>query len=69
MKLKIKKTTNVFGKIQISGSKNACLPILTCSILTKKKICLSNVPNIKDVDYMIELLKQVGIKILTNISC
>ena len=66
MKLEIKKTINVFGKIQISGSKNACLPILTCAILTKKKICLSNVPNIKDVDYMIELLKQVGIKVVRD---
>lgn len=68
MKLKIKKTTDIFGKIKISGSKNATLPILTCAILTKEAIYLKNVPNIKDVDYMIELLKLVGIKVIRNID-
>lgn len=63
MKLKIKKTTNIFGEILISGSKNACLPILTTSVLTNELIHLQNVPNILDVEYMIELLKLIGIKV------
>ena len=63
MKLKIKKTTNICGEILISGSKNACLPILTTSILTKDLVHLQNVPDILDVEYMIELLKLIGVKV------
>lgn len=63
MKLKIKKTTNICGEISISGSKNACLPILTVCLLTKELVHLQNVPNILDVEYMIELLKLIGIKV------
>lgn len=63
MKIKIKKTTNIFGEISISGSKNACLPILTVCLLTNQLIHLQNVPNILDVEYMIELLKLTGVKV------
>lgn len=68
MKLKIKKTTNIFGEVVISGSKNATLPILTTALLTKEKICLNNVPNIKDVEYMLEILKLTGVKVKRNES-
>lgn len=63
MKLRIKKTTNISGEILISGSKNACLPILTVCLLTNELIHLQNVPNILDVEYMIELLKIIGVKV------
>ena len=63
MKLKIKKTTNIYGEISISGSKNACLPILTVCLLTKELVHLQNVPNILDVEYMIELLKLIGVNV------
>ena len=48
------------GLIQISGSKNASLPILAATILSEKKIHLSNLPNVKDIDTMINLLKSIG---------
>ena len=67
MKFKIKQTNNIYGEITISGSKNATLPILVTTILTKEKIKLTNVPNIKDVDYMLELLKNIGIKVKRNL--
>ena len=50
----------MFGTINISGSKNATLPILAASILSDKKIILSNVPMVKDVLTMVKLLSSMG---------
>ena len=52
------------GRIQISGSKNATLPILAATILSKEKVHLSNFPKVKDIDTMINLLKYIGSKII-----
>ena len=48
------------GQIDISGSKNASLPILAATILSDKKIYLSNLPKVKDIETMINLLKFIG---------
>ena len=37
------------GQVKISGSKNASLPILAATLLSDKKVCLSNVPKVKDI--------------------
>ncbi len=63
-KLLIKGKRNLSGSISISGSKNATLPILAASILAKD-VNLTNVPLVKDIFTMIELLKFIGIKIKT----
>ena len=47
-KLLIRGKKNLIGKISISGSKNATLPILAASILSQK-VELSNVPLVKDI--------------------
>ncbi len=54
------------GTIKISGSKNATLPILAASILNNKKITLTNIPIVKDVETMVQLLKVLGSKIKTD---
>ena len=51
------------GSINISGSKNATLPILAASILSKKKVIIKNIPLVKDVETMIDLLLLLGSKI------
>ena len=61
-KLLIKGKKNLAGNISISGSKNATLPILAASILAKD-VNLTNVPLVKDIFTMIELLKFIGIKV------
>ncbi len=61
-KLLIKGKKNLSGSINISGSKNATLPILAASLLAKN-INLSNVPLVKDIFTMIELLKFIGVNI------
>ena len=53
------------GSINISGSKNASLPILAATILANKVI-LNNVPQVKDIDTMTELLTSLGSKIYIN---
>lgn len=64
LKLEIEGTTSLNGKISISGSKNATLPLMVCSILTDDLIILNNVPNISDVLMLANLLKQVGIEVI-----
>ena len=50
------------GSVHISGSKNATLPILAASILSKNKIIIQNIPLVKDVETMIDLLSLLGSK-------
>ena len=51
------------GQIRISGSKNASLPILAATLLSRKKIFLKNLPNVKDIQTMISLLQSLGSRI------
>ena len=64
-KLTIKGKKKLSGTISISGSKNASLPILASTILFKK-VNLKNIPMVKDVFTMIELLRFIGLKVSIN---
>ena len=59
-KLEIRGGRKIFGTIIISGSKNATLPILASTILTHKKVVIKNIPIVKDVLTMVELLNTIG---------
>jgi len=48
------------GKISVAGAKNAALPAFAASILFRDRFCVSNVPNIKDVDSINALLEKLG---------
>ncbi len=48
------------GTIKAAGNKNAALPILAATLLTHEPVTLSNVPRIRDVDTMLELLVDLG---------
>ncbi len=61
-KLLIRGNKKISGKISISGSKNATLPILAASILANQ-VKLTNVPMVKDIFTMVELLRFIGLKI------
>ena len=54
------------GEISISGSKNASLPILAATLLSNKKIYLNNLPKVKDIVTMINLLRSLGSNISFN---
>jgi len=62
-KLIIRGKKKLLGSIKISGSKNATLPILAGALLTDKIITLKNIPLVKDVYTMINLLKFIGVNI------
>ena len=51
------------GKVLISGSKNAALPILAATLLFDKSVTIKNLPRVKDIDTMLSLLKSLGSKI------
>lgn len=49
------------GTVDISGAKNAALPILFASILAEEPVVLTNVPKLKDVDTTFKILRQLGV--------
>jgi UDP-N-acetylglucosamine 1-carboxyvinyltransferase len=51
------------GKVKANGNKNAALPIIAASLLTDEEVILRNIPNIEDIKIMLEILKQIGIKV------
>ena len=52
------------GEIDISGSKNASLPILAATIISGKTTKLYNVPDIEDVKTTLDILKKLGHNII-----
>ena len=55
------------GEVNISGAKNSCLPLMAASILFKKKVILKNVPFVKDVFTMKDLLVSLGAKVVFTV--
>ncbi len=51
------------GKIQPQGAKNEALQILCAVLLTPEKVIINNVPDIVDINILIELLKDLGVKV------
>ena len=51
------------GEIDISGAKNAALPILAASLLTAEPLALTNVPALRDVATMLRLLERMGVAV------
>ena len=63
-KLEVFGANKLKGQVKISGSKNASLPILAATLLSNGKICLKNIPRVKDIETMISLLKSLGSNII-----
>jgi len=62
-KLEVFGANKLKGQIKISGSKNASLPILAATLLSRKKVYLKNLPRVKDIETMVNLLQSLGSKI------
>ena len=60
-KLLVTGGTRLAGSVRISGAKNAVLPILSATLLTKNKITLSNIPHLNDVTTIMDLLGRLGV--------
>ena len=59
-KLIINGGNKLYGDVQISGAKNAVLPIMTATLIVPGNYKINNVPNLRDTRTMIELLKIIG---------
>ena len=51
------------GTIQPAGNKNAALPILAATLLTEQPVTLQNVPRIRDIETLVELIRSLGAEI------
>ncbi len=58
--LKIEGSYPLFGEVSISGSKNASLPIICAALMTNEEVVLKNVPNLIDVNILLDAIKQSG---------
>ena len=59
-KITIEGSKRLEGKIVISGAKNAALPIICSSLLTKSTVEISNCPDLRDINSISELLRELG---------
>ncbi|GAB1458532.1 MAG: UDP-N-acetylglucosamine 1-carboxyvinyltransferase [Thauera sp.] len=62
-KLLIEGGARLSGEIAISGAKNAALPILCAALLTAEPVTFTNVPRLNDIDTLLALLGQMGVRI------
>ncbi len=61
-RLRIQGGRKLRGSLKVSGMKNAATPILAACLLTDEPCLLSNVPRIRDVEKMLEILKSLGVR-------
>ena len=54
------------GEIRISGAKNAALPVLVASLLTKEPLRIGNVPHLQDITTTMELLGRMGVRLVVD---
>ena len=58
--LKIVGGKDISGSVEISGAKNAALPLIACTILGKNEITIGNLPNVVDINTFLKLIKKLG---------
>ncbi len=54
------------GSVEISGAKNAALPVIAATILSNKEVILKNLPNVVDIRTLLKLLTMLGAKVEHN---
>ena len=62
-KLRINGRYSLNGEVNISGSKNASLPIMAACLLCSEEVVLDNIPALRDINTMIRLITYMGVKI------
>jgi len=64
----VKKSDPLRGEVVISGSKNAVLPILAAALLTSQRCEIYDVPALKDVDIMCDMLRELGSEVMEDLA-
>ncbi|MCC2624817.1 MAG: murA [Burkholderiales bacterium] len=62
-KLRVRQSLGLKGEIRISGAKNAALPIICAGLLTSERLTLTNVPALRDIKTLSDLLCGMGAKV------
>ena len=62
-KFKIQGGQALSGEINISGSKNAALPLIAASIMFDERVVLERIPHLRDISTMIRLLAEMGVSV------
>ena len=62
-KLIVHGNSTLSGSINISGSKNASLPILAAALLTEEPVIIRRVPDVSDTNYMLQILRALGAEV------
>jgi len=60
---KVKGGAKLQGTIEPQGAKNEALQVISAVLLTPEKVIISNIPEIRDVIKLIDLLKFIGVKV------
>ena len=63
---RIKGGTRLSGSIEPQGAKNEALQIICCVLLTAEPVTITNIPDIRDVNKLIELINAMGVKVTRN---
>ncbi|MFH1189542.1 MAG: UDP-N-acetylglucosamine 1-carboxyvinyltransferase [Candidatus Omnitrophota bacterium] len=62
-KLIVEGSRRLSGTVEISGSKNACLPIIAATMLTDDKSVIKNASSLRDISTMVKILKNLDIRV------
>lgn len=60
---RIKGPCKLDGELEVPGAKNAALPLMAAALLTEEEVVLQDVPDYKDVENLIKLLRSLGAKV------
>ena len=62
-KITIEGNNLLSGEIKISGAKNSAVALIPAAVLSKEKSIIYNVPEIKDIEYLIKIMELLDCKI------
>lgn len=64
----VQKSGPLVGEVEISGSKNAVLPIMAATLLSEEQCEIKDVPKLRDVDVMVQILSILGARVTDDLN-
>jgi len=62
----IKGGNPLVGEVEIGGAKNAALPILAASVMTDETVFIENIPDVRDINVLLKVMKNIGVMVKHN---
>ena len=66
-RLVIRGGRRIEGSVQVRGAKNAALPQIAAALLSSERLELANVPDVIDVDTMLAMMREFGVKLFETV--